>query len=190
MVLGGQEAPTAVELLDVVIAALGVGPVALRAEVLAGLHPVRSSIVEVAGVDAGAVGEIDPQVLERLGIEELVAWLELELAMLLEMPVPVRQAKAVSRFPSSDVDLAFVVEDRIPAAAVRTTIRGAGAPLLRELDLFDVFRSDSLGEDRRSLAFRLRLQADDRTLTDAELAVVRQSIIDEVTATHDATLRA
>ena len=190
VVLGGQEAPTAVELLDVVVAALGVGPVALRAEVLAGLHPVRSSIVEVAGVDAGAVGEIDPQVLERLGIEERVAWLELELAMLLEMPVPVRQAKAVSRFPSSDVDLAFVVEDRVPAAAVRTTIRGAGAPLLRELELFDVFRSDSLGEDRRSLAFRLRLQADDRTLTDAELAVVRQSIIDEVTATHDATLRA
>lgn len=190
VVLSGQEAPRAVELLDVVVAALGVGPIALRAEELPGLHPVRSSIVEVAGIDAGTVGEIDPQVLERFGIDERVAWLELELGTLLELPVPVRQAKVVSRFPSSDVDLAFVVDDRIPAAAVRTTIRGAGAPLLRELDLFDVFRSAALGDDRRSLAFRLRLQADDRTLTDAELAVVRQSIIDEVTATHDATLRA
>ena len=44
--------------------------------------------------------------------------------------------------------------------------------------------------DRRSLAFRLRFQAEDRTLTDAEVGVVRQAIIDEVVATHDATLRA
>ncbi|HNL48836.1 MAG TPA: hypothetical protein PKK89_07740, partial [Microthrixaceae bacterium] len=65
-----------------------------------------------------------------------------------------------------------------------------GAPLLQDLDLFDVFRSESLGADRRSLAFRLRFQAEDRTLTDAEVGVVRQAIIDEVVATHDATLRA
>ena len=65
-----------------------------------------------------------------------------------------------------------------------------GAPLLQDLDLFDVFRSESLGVDRRSLAFRLRFQAEDRTLTDAEVGVVRQAIIDEVVATHDATLRA
>lgn len=188
-VLAGAEAPTAVELLDVLLSALGVGPVALRAEDLPGLHPARTAVVEVAGFDAGAVGEIDPDVLERLGIDERVAWLELELGSLLELPVPVRQARPLSRFPSADVDLAFVVDDRIPAAAVRTTIRSAGAPLLRELDLFDVFRSDSLGADRRSLAFRLRFQAPDRTLTDAEVGVVRQAIIDEVEATHEATLR-
>ena len=188
--LAGAEAPTAVELLDVVLGSLGVGPVVLRAEERPGLHPARTAVVEVAGLDAGMVGEIDPEVLDRFGIEERVAWLELELGALLELVAPVRRARAVSRFPSTDVDLAFVVEDRVPAAAVRTTIRAVGAPLLQDLDLFDVFRSESLGADRRSLAFRLRFQAEDRTLTDAEVGVVRQAIIDEVVATHDATLRA
>ena len=188
--LAGAEAPTAVELLDVVLGSLGIGPVVLRAEERPGLHPARTAVVEVAGLDAGMVGEIDPEVLDRFGIEERVAWLELELGALLELVAPVRRARAVSRFPSTDVDLAFVVDDRVPAAAVRTTIRAVGAPLLQDLDLFDVFRSESLGVDRRSLAFRLRFQAEDRTLTDAEVGVVRQAIIDEVVATHDATLRA
>lgn len=188
--LAGAEAPTAVELLDVVLGSLGIGPVVLRAEERPGLHPARTAVVEVAGLDAGMVGEIDPEVLDRFGIGERVAWLELELGALLELVAPVRRARAVSRFPSTDVDLAFVVDDRVPAAAVRTTIRAVGAPLLQDLDLFDVFRSESLGVDRRSLAFRLRFQAEDRTLTDAEVGVVRQAIIDEVVATHDATLRA
>jgi len=52
-----------------------------------------------------------------------------------------------------------------------------------------VFRSDSLGEGRRSLAFRLRLQAPDRTLTDDEVAGVRTAVIDAVVSTHDAELR-
>ena len=189
VVLAGAEAPTAVELLDVVVAAMGIGPVVLRAEELPGLHPARTAAVEIAGVRAGAVGEIDPEVLDRFGIEERVAWLELELGVLLELPAPVHLARPVSRFPSADVDLAFVVEDRVPAAAVQATIRATGDPLLRRLELFDVFRSDAF-EGARSLAFRLRFQADDRTLTDAEVGVVRQAIIDEVVATHDATLRA
>ena len=189
-VLAGAEAPAAVELLDIVADAIGVGPVVLRAEELPGMHPVRGAVVEVAGLSAGVVGEIDPEVLERFGIEERVAYLELELGALLELPSRIPQARAVSRFPSADIDLAFVIEDRVPAAVVRATISSVGSPLLRDLELFDVFRSESLGADRRSLAFRLRFQADDRTLTDAEVAVVRQAIIDEVVATHDATLRA
>jgi len=188
--LAGTEAPAAVAVLEVVVTALGVGPLVLRSEELPGMHPARTAVVEVAGADVGVVGEIDPTVLERLGIEERVAWLELELGHLLDLPVPITRARPVSRFPSTDVDLAFVLSDRVPADAVRATIRAAGVPLLRGLDLFDVFRSEALGADRRSLAFRLRFQADDRTLTDAEIAVVRQGIIDDVTSTHDATLRA
>jgi phenylalanyl-tRNA synthetase beta chain len=189
VVLAGHEAPAAVELLDVVVAALGVGPLALVPGALPGLHPGRGATVQVAGFDAGQVGEVDPVVLDRLGIDERVGWLQLELGRLLELPVAPRTARPVSRYPSTDVDLAFVVEEVVPAAAVRSTIRAVGAPLLRRVDLFDVFRSEQLGADRRSLAFRLRFQADDRTLTDAEVGEVRQAIIDEVEETHDATLR-
>ena len=95
----------------------------------------------------------------------------------------------VSRFPSSDVDLAFVIPDAVPATAPLATLREAD-PLVVSAELFDVFRSDQLGDDRRSLAYTVRLQALDHTLTDAEVAAARDALIAAVSTTHGATLRA
>ncbi len=189
VVLAGEDAAAAVRLLEAVVEGVGVAPMVLTNRPLPGLHPGRSAEVDLAGVACGSVGEVHPDVLDRLGIAERVAWLQLDLGVVLSMPVPPRQALPVSRFPSTDVDLAFVVDDRIPAAAVGATVRSAGGDLVRRVRLFDVFRSDALGDQRRSLAFSVRFQADDRTLTDGEVAELRSRIIDEVTSTHDATLR-
>ena len=100
-----------------------------------------------------------------------------------------RSYRPVSRYPSSDIDLAFVVPDEVPAAAVRATITASAGDLLTSVRLFDVFRSDGLGADGRSLAFTLRLQASDRTLTDDEVAAVRARVIAAVESAHGATLR-
>jgi phenylalanyl-tRNA synthetase beta chain len=62
--------------------------------------------------------------------------------------------------------------------------------LLEACWLFDVYRSTQIGSDRKSLAFRVRFRAPDRTLDDAELARLRQSAIDAVTSRHEASLRA
>ncbi|MCP4434989.1 MAG: phenylalanine--tRNA ligase subunit beta [Actinomycetia bacterium] len=188
-VLAGAEASEAVELLELVLDAAGAGPVVLRAEELAGMHPGRGAVVEVAGVDIGAVGEIDPAVAEACGIDERVALVELDLDHLLAMPESVTTAQPVSRFPSSDVDFAFVVDEVVPAASVATTIRATGGDLVSDVELFDVFRADSLGEGRRSLAYRVRFCAVDRTLTDSEVGELRSSIIDAVEQTHAASLR-
>ena len=190
VVLAGETAPAAVRLLDVLVTTAGVSPMIVRNEVLDGLHPGRGAVVEIAGVECGTVGEVHPEVLDRWGIDETVAWLQLDLSVLLSLPSPPRLARPVSRFPSTDVDLAFVVADVIPAAVVRATVRAAGGDLVQRVELFDVFRSDALGPDRRSLAFSVRFQAPDRTLTDVEVAERRDAIIAEVAATHDAVLRA
>ena len=95
----------------------------------------------------------------------------------------------MSRFPSSDIDLAFDVADPVPVTAVEATVRAAAADLLDSLQLFDVFRGAPVGEGRRSLAFSLRLQAPDRTLTDDEVQGVRQAVIAAVEQAHDAKLR-
>ena len=77
----------------------------------------------------------------------------------------------------------------VPAGAVEATIREAAGELLVRLRLFDVFRGDAVGDGRRSLAYALRLQATDRTLTDGEVAEIRQGVIDAVESTHGARLR-
>ena len=95
----------------------------------------------------------------------------------------------MSRFPSSDVDLAFVVDDDTSALAVERTLAATGGDLLDRVELFDVYRGAGVEPGRRSLAFRLRYQAPDRTLTDAEVAEALQAAIDAVLAAHPAALR-
>jgi phenylalanyl-tRNA synthetase beta chain len=95
----------------------------------------------------------------------------------------------VSRFPSADLDLAFAVDDAVPAAAVEDTLRRAAAELLEAIELFDVFRGPQL-EGARSLAWHLRFSSLDHTLSDEELASVRRRCIEAVEARHPARLRA
>jgi phenylalanyl-tRNA synthetase beta chain len=95
----------------------------------------------------------------------------------------------VSRFPSSDIDLAFVVDDATPAGSVEETLARAGGDLLVDLALFDVYRGEGVPRGRRSLAFRLRFLALDHTLTDEEVGEVRQRCIEAVESAHPAALR-
>lgn len=186
--LAGREAPAAVAVGQVLAEALGLDA-DLEAVLIAGLHPTRGAVVVVAGSRVGAVGEIDPAVAEAWGVAERVAWLELDLDAVAAAPRRTRTYRTVSRFPSNDIDLAFVVDDGVPAAAVQATIEGAAGELAASVRLFDVFRGGSVGEGRRSLAFALRLQAPDRTLTDTEVAEVRQAVIIAVESDHGAQLR-
>ncbi len=158
---------------------------------LPGLHPTRGVRVCIAGTEIGSVGELDPVVAERYEIEDRCAWLELRLDLLIEAATATADStyEPVSTFPSSDVDLAFLVDEEVQASTIEATLRHAAGVELQALQLFDVFRSEQLDEGYRSLAFSLRLQAKDRTLTDEEVGAVRQRCIDAVETSHKATLR-
>jgi phenylalanyl-tRNA synthetase beta chain len=96
---------------------------------------------------------------------------------------------AVSRFPSSDIDLAFVVEDRYPADAVADALRSAAGDLLESVRLFDVYRGAGIADDARSLAYRLRFCSSERTLTDEEVGELRARCIDAVEMEYGGVLR-
>lgn len=115
-------------------------------------------------------------VLAAYGIDERVACLEVDASLLLSESPKVPVAKPVSRFPSSDFDLAFVVPAALAAASVQRALKQAAGALAEEVVLFDVFRA-SPADASRSLAYRVRLRATDRTLTDAEVASVRSACI-------------
>jgi phenylalanyl-tRNA synthetase beta chain len=165
-------------------------PFTVEAATPPGLHSTRSAAVLVAGVRVGDVGEIHPAVLADHRIAERVAWLDLDLDAVLDRAESAEVGyRHVSRFPSSDIDLAFEVDDSCPAGDVDAVLRSAAGDLLVDLWLFDVFRGAPIEAGRRSLAFTLRLQAADRTLTDDEVAVVRLRCIDAVHETLPARLR-
>lgn len=173
VVLAGQEAPAAMRVWVEVAAALGIGARIDQERVPPGLHATRSATLQAGKDPIGAVGEVDPAVLQRFGVSERVAILELDLSTVLAREPKPAVWKPVSRYPSSDLDLAFVLADTVPAERLEKALRQAAAKLLVDIELFDVFRGASIGEGRRSLAYRLRLQAPDRNLTDADIAAVR-----------------
>ncbi|MEJ7844081.1 MAG: phenylalanine--tRNA ligase subunit beta [Acidimicrobiales bacterium] len=187
--LAGAEAPVAVEAGHALATAVGHTAIALRAAEVPGLHPTRAAELVLDDVVVGTVGEIDPGVLDAHGIEQRVGWLEVDLGHLLDTAPVARPYRPFSRYPSSDIDLAFEVDDAVPAAAVLATATTAGAPLLVAAELFDAYRGDGVADGRRSLAVRLRFQAPDRTLTDAEVGHARRGVIDAVEAAHAAQLR-
>ena len=159
---------------------------------LAGLHPTRGAKINIGDTEVGSLGEVDPAVLRSYEIEDRCAWLNLRLDLVIEAAISVEGVsyQPVSTFPSSDVDLAFAVGEQVQASEIEMTLRKAAGEELQSLQLFDVFRSDQLDEGVRSLAFSMRLQAKDKTLTDEEVGVVRQRCIEAVESAHPASLRA
>ncbi|MFM7045210.1 MAG: phenylalanine--tRNA ligase subunit beta [Ilumatobacteraceae bacterium] len=189
VVIAGRDATAAVEAWREIASAMGWGARLDQGQVPHGLHPGRSATLSLGKDVVGAVGEAHPDVLDAYGISERVAVLELHLGILLDMTPKVPQWKATSRFPSGDFDLAFAVPDSVAAERVEKAIRqGAGSALV-DIALFDVYRGKGVDDGARSLAYRLRLQLADRTLTDGDIAEVRAKVVAAV-GKLGATLRA
>jgi phenylalanyl-tRNA synthetase beta chain len=187
--LAVSDATDAVRVWDVLCGALGVERITLEAAERAGLHPTRAALLKSDGSELGEIGEVDPDVVAAHELEGRVAWLCVDLERLLGAPRRPAVFRPISRFPASDIDLAFVVDDTTPAAAVEERLREAGGELLVDVRLFDVFRGAQLGEGKRSLAYRLRFNALDHTLTDEEVGEVRRRCIEAVESALPANLR-
>jgi phenylalanyl-tRNA synthetase beta chain len=153
------------------------------------LDPGRAATITIAGRSVGWLGEVHPLVAAQWDIEETVAAFELDLDAVPEPETP--RYRDVTSFPAVREDLAVVVPDTVSAAQVRQTVLAAGAPLLRDAQVFDVYRDpERVGEGRVSLALRLVYQAGDRTLTDEEVAERRAEIAEAIERELEGRIRA
>ncbi len=137
-------------------------------------------------------GEIHPAIQDRLDLAGPVVGFEVFLDRL---PRPkVRKSKArpplkASPFPAVERDFAFVVAAEVPAETLLGAVRAADKALIREVALFDVYSGPGLEPDQRSLAVAVRLQAQDHTLTEAEIDAVARKIVAAAAKATGATLR-
>jgi len=183
------DAYDAVDLVRVVADALELDGWDLEAATIPGYHPGRAARIRAGGSVVGAVGELHRDLLAAVGISTPVVGFEADLDALRAAPRRDRTFWPLSPYPPSTIDLAFVVDDTVPAAAIAATLRDVAADLTENVRVFDEFHSPALGAGKRSLAFALQFRAPDRTLTDAEVAALRQRCVDAVAATYGATLR-
>jgi phenylalanyl-tRNA synthetase beta chain len=114
---------------------------------------------------------------------------KLNLDVLYEL-VPERfDSQPVPVYPPVLEDLAFILDETVPADKVDALIRQTGGQLLTGLALFDVYRSAQIGAGKKSLAYQLTYQHPERTLTDEEVAKLRERIVKRLEQELGAQLR-
>ncbi|TML41841.1 MAG: phenylalanine--tRNA ligase subunit beta [Actinobacteria bacterium] len=142
-------------------------------------HPGKT-----ARTSAGIVGELNPRVLEgEWGAFEL----DLE-SLFAESREPVAYEDVIT-YPAVRQDLAFVVPEQVEAGELVAAAREAAGPQLREVEIFDVYRGEQVGEGKKSIAFSVAFQSPERTLSDEDAAALRRQIADALGERFGAVLR-
>ncbi len=142
------------------------------------LHPGRAARVAAGAALVGRVGELHPGTVDTLDLRvERVLVAELAVAGLAGGRLEAARGATPSRQPSVERDLAIVVPVGVPASDVEGAIRRHGGRLLRAVALFDLYRGRPLDDAEKSLAYRLTLRADERTLTEPEVDAVVGAVV-------------
>lgn len=178
---------TAKGLVESLTRSLRLPPVTFAPEQRQGMHPGRCAAVSVAGRTVGFVAEVEPDFvttdLDAPAATGRVAVFELDADALRALGGPPPRFHALPRFPAVSRDLAVVVDTAAPYALLEGTARQAADPqLLADVSLVSVYAGERIPAGKKSVALRLTFQAEDRTLTDAEidaqLAAVRALLAD------------
>ena len=153
-------------------------------------HPGRTVRICSDGQELGVFGELHPRVREAYSLpEQPVLAADFDADMLLAA-VPYRYpTRSVSRFPAVVEDIALIVDEAVPAATVQALIDQTGGKQLVGVHLFDLYRGDQVGAGKKSLAYRLSYQSEERTLTDKDAAKLRNKIVKRLEREVGAVLR-
>jgi phenylalanyl-tRNA synthetase beta chain len=171
------------------VAALGVPGVGYRPEEPPPYHPGRCAALLLEDRPVGLLGQLHPRVAVAWELPAATFAVELELAPLLAAVPRMRPAPTPSPYPELTFDVAFLVPPGVAASDLEAALREAGGDLLTRLTLFDAYEGPPLPPGHRNLAYRVALQAADRTLTDADGAAIRDRMAALAAARTQAVLR-
>jgi phenylalanyl-tRNA synthetase beta chain len=152
----------------------------------------RAALVRSVDVVLGVVGQLDPAVADARGLsaseETYVAEVDLDAVAMTARGDELR-AQSLPRFPAIVRDISLLVDEALPAAAVRGTIRSAAPALLESIVEFDRYHGKGIPDGRVSLSIRLTFRAPDRTLTDDEAQAATERIVAALRDAHGAERR-
>ncbi len=148
------------------------------------LHPGQGASIYIDNKKIGIIGKLHPNVTK-----EDIYVLEINLTLLLESRTSKMKYKEIGKYPGISKDMAFILDDNITSEEVIKTIKKAGGKLVNSIKVFDLYKGNNLGENKKSLAFNLYFEDSNKTLTLEEVTVVFDKIINEVVKKYNATLR-
>lgn len=141
------------------------------------LHPAKSAQIMAGDKFLGIMGELHPDIKEAFDFNQPVFIFEMNFSLLQELAEEKRVFQPLPRFPAVFRDLSFMVEEKILAGDLKQAIWEGGQGLVKEVWIFDLYRGKPISPGKKSLAFRLKYQHPERTLTDEEVNELHQRII-------------
>jgi len=176
--------------IELLLAGLGFKDVSYApTESVAFLHPGKAAEVKVNGKVVGVFGELHPLKKEKyeVGARPVLA-AEFDIAAL-RAASPAYGIVPVAEFPPVYEDIAIIVDESVAASRIEGLIRQTGGRSVTDVRLFDVYRDEKIGANKKSLAYSLTYQASDKTMTDAEAAAIRNKIVKRLEHEVSAKLR-
>jgi phenylalanyl-tRNA synthetase beta chain len=153
------------------------------------LHPGKSANLVVNGEDIGFLGELSPEKTREIGLSKKVQIFDVFLEPLLVQTRKDRVFKPLPRYPYVERDLSIIVETNCSEDKIKLLISRLGHDIITSVILFDLYRGESIPEGHQGMAFRIRYQSEDRTLTDAEVQEVHSQVTETLIRELGVTVR-
>ncbi|MDD4989972.1 MAG: phenylalanine--tRNA ligase subunit beta [Candidatus Pacebacteria bacterium] len=143
-------------------------------------HPGKSAEVKVGTKEIGFLGEVQPRLLEELGIKESVFMFEMDFGKLAALANEETEYEPIVFHPAVFRDLAVLVPQGTKTVEILNVIYAAGGNTLRDVDLFDIYSGEEIEEGKENLAFHIVYQSESKTLTSGEVDEAHNKIIAEL----------
>jgi len=163
------------------LAGLAPGKLAIDRKVPNYYHPSRSARISLGGkVTLGYFGQIHPLIADKFGVKQDIVAFELFVDAVPIAKAKAKPAFAVSNFQEVNRDFAFIGDEKIAGGDIVKAIENAEKILIKSVNIFDIYSGKGVEPGKKSVAISVKLQAADRTLTDAEIESVSSKIIASV----------
>lgn len=155
----------------------------------ASYHPGRCANIKVGTDIIATLGEVHPEVLDNYDIQKRAYLAEVNVSKLVKYSRNNKKYVEIPKFPAVERDIAVIVDEKIEVGQIEKVIIKKAKKLLETMELFDIYRNEKLGENKKSVAYSLKFRDKSKTLSDEEINIIMENIITELEKTLGAKLR-
>ncbi|SET43906.1 phenylalanyl-tRNA synthetase beta subunit [Oceanobacillus limi] len=163
-------------------------PVDFDQAIIPDMHPGRCATISMDGEVIGFLGQLHPTLEKEMSLKETYVF-DINMEAVIGAYSNVPNYSQIPKYPSISRDVAFIMDDNVKAGDVKEIIESTGTPLVKQVQIFDLYKGDNLPEGKKSVAYNLLYQDPEKTLKDDEVEESFQKIIQTVNDIFDAYVR-
>lgn len=163
-------------------------PVTLKQDRMENMHPGRCAVFHAGEQVIGFMGQIHPMLASKWDLKETYVF-DLDMDSCLDLYEHIPSFDAIPKYPSIERDIAFIMDESVEAGVIKNAIEGIGAPLVKHVNVFDVYKGENLPDGKKSVAYSLLYRDPQKTLTDEDIESSYEDIIKSINETYGTFVR-